>query len=126
MPLFLTSSQIALPGMRFMVPHREDPWSAKKLERRFPHLAKEFDGKSQDGFLTFFYKFNKAENIFEFIDEEAEDEFADLLGVQVLCQEIQEDVPESTPLSAEQLDVHRNNMSMIREGLDFFKNGKTQ
>jgi hypothetical protein len=122
MPLFLTSSQIALPTMRFMVPHREEPWSAKKLERRFPQLTDAFDGTSQDSVLTFFYKINKAEGIFEFIDEEAEDDFAELLGVKVLCQEIQDEVPDSTPLTFEQLDMHRNNMSMIREGLDFLKN----
>ncbi len=126
MPLFLTSSQIAHPKMQFMVPHREEPWTAKKLEKRFPHLAEEFDGKSQEGLLTFFYKFNKAENIFEFIDDEAEEDFADLLGVKVLCQEyVDEDTaPASAPLNAEQLEVHKNNMAMIREGLEFFKDAK--
>ncbi len=123
MPIFLSASQHAHPAMRFMVPHRRKPWSAKKMEERFPHLKEALDGKSPDAMLTFFYKFNKVENVFEFIDADAEEDFADLLGVKVLCaaMEDEEEAPPSESLSPEQLQVHKENMAMIREGLDFLK-----
>ncbi len=124
MPLFLTASQIAPPSFRFMVPHREKPWSAKKLEARFPHLTNALDGKSPDAFLTFFYKYNKHEQVFEFIDADCEDEFADLLGVKVrwgndVDETETEIITSAKSLSPEELNMHKENLAMIREGLDF-------
>ena len=104
-----------------MVPHRQKPWSAKKMEERFPQLKEALDGQSPDAMLTFFYKFNKVENVFEFIDADAEEDFADLLGVKVLCAAIEEEAPPSEFLSPEQLQKHKENIAMIREGLEFFQ-----
>ncbi len=124
MSLFLTRNQKVSPNMRFIVPHREKPWTAKKLETRFPHLKEALDGTSPDAHLYFFYKYNKAERVFEFIDADAEDDFADLLGVKVLCVDCEdEDTPPCTTngLNAEQLQTHKENLNMIREGLEFLK-----
>lgn len=106
--------------MKFVVPHRSKPWSAKKLEKRFPHICEFLDGKGEDACLLFFYKFNSAEKIFEFIDADAEDEFADLLGVAVEeCEEKNEDeeLPPGEKLNEEQMKLHHENISMIRDGL---------
>ncbi len=119
MSLFLNSAKTATAGMLFMVPHREAPWSARKLAKRFPHIVDHFDGRTQDSQLLFYYKYNSAEKVFEFIDPDAEEDFADLLGVKVATfAEVDEDAaPENAPLSKEQLELHHENIRMIRDGL---------
>jgi hypothetical protein len=123
MPLYVTIGVIAPPNVLFNVPHKKDPWSANKLERRFPSLIKEFDGSSYDSVLTFFYKLNKAEKLYEFKDAEAEEEFAELLGVRILCEmeECEEEEVNVVALTPEQMQLHKENLAMIKEGREFLE-----
>lgn len=128
MPLFLSPKREAPAGALFDVPHHKDPWSAKKLERRFPHLTKELDGQHQDSCLTFFYKLNKALGIYEFIDTDAEMDFADLMGVQICSFDAEipedEDTPVSQALTPDQIALHKENIQMIQEGLKTLEDQK--
>ena len=85
--MYLTRKQPCHPNTLFDVPHKPTPMSAKQIAKKFPAFAKEMNGSSEDQCLTYFWKSNKETKVYEFIDEEAEEEVAELLGVNVYNEE---------------------------------------
>lgn len=111
------------------LPHLREPMRAADVERTFPATAANFDGSTAESYLNTFYKHtahrdDDGNKVFEyeFVDVEAEEEMAELLGVRVLeeCEEECEDeceAPLASGLTAEQLVTHHEMLDAIREGL---------
>ena len=111
----------------FMFPNREKPIKAKKIIKKYPEFAREFDGSAAECCLSWYYKFNKAEGIFEFKDPECEDEVAEMLGVEVSEFVIKdEDSAESSAsrLSEKEIEDVRDYIADIRLGLKFLDDTK--
>jgi hypothetical protein len=100
------------------------PYTAKKIAMRYPKFAKIFDGVSEENTLCFYYKKNKERDVYEFIDIDAEEEVADLLGVKITESiVVNDDEPLSTTkLTPEQLDEFKSHMQDIKSGITWLKN----
>ena len=106
----------------FDVPHREEPMKMRRLLRKFPKLVLEFDGTAKECTLLWYYKYNKAEGVFEFRDSDAEDEFAELLGVDLCASEFIDENSKGSAgraLTEEERLAVREHLADIRRGLDF-------
>ena len=107
----------------FRVPHQELPMTAAEIRKQFRSFAEEMDGRSADACLDFFYKRDKDTGIYEFIDADAEEEIAEILGVKIIevreddNGEVEGEGEEGKELNATQLSMHHENIRMIREGL---------
>ena len=108
----------------FDLPHKDMPYTAKKIAMRYPKFAKIFDGVSEENTLCFYYKKNKERDVYEFIDIDAEEEVADLLGVKITESiVVNDDEPLSTTkLTPEQLDEFKSHMQDIKSGITWLKN----
>lgn len=108
----------------FYLPHKADPVTAKKIASRYPKFAKLFDGESEENTLSFYYKKNKETDVYEFIDQDAEEEVAELLGVKILEEIVPNDdeVLENNKLTTDQLDEFKDHMQNIRYGIDWLNN----
>jgi hypothetical protein len=116
----------------FYMPHKLEPMTAKKIIKRYPKFAEIFDGTSIENTLTFYYKKNKMSGEYEFIDEEAEEEVAELLGVKVknfLLKNEEEnengELLNKGTLNDEQLAELQEHRADIKRGLEFLKNDNT-
>lgn len=111
-------------SLKIWLPHLSEPLSARKVEKKYPEFAALFDGKSQENTLFFYYKINKLEQCLDFIDEDAEEEVAELLGVTITeIEVVDEDAEEASKpisrvLSEEEISEFRSHINDIREGLD--------
>lgn len=103
----------------FDVPHREEPMSAKEIVHSFPNFAREMDGSAVENCLNFFYKMDKARNVYAFIDVESEEEMAELMGVELYDGTNETPVPviNLAPLTEEQQKEFREHIQDIRDGL---------
>lgn len=106
----------------FDVPHQIDPMTAYEIKKKFPQFAKEMDGGYEENTLSFFYKKNKERDVYEFKDEEAEEEVAELMGVEIYDEEKakekeKKDAPENRVLTEEEKAVFREHLTDIREKL---------
>ncbi len=105
------------------VPHLQIPMTVAEIRKEFPAFAAEMDGSAKECTLRFFYKKDKETGIYEFVDEEAEEEVAELMHVEILEFNEEEEVDsdgeliQSAALSTEQLQQHKENLAEIRKGL---------
>lgn len=92
--------------------------TAKQIIKRLPKFAAIFDGSSTENTLTFYYKKNKATDIYELIDEEAEEEVAELMGVKIKTfRDTAEEEAEMKPLDEEQIEKFKTHMADIKTGI---------
>ena len=107
----------------FDVPHQPEPMSAYEIKKKFPNFAKEMDGGYEENTLSFFYKKNKETGVYEFKDEEAEEEVAELMGVELYDEEKEkgkaEDRPENRVLTEEEKNTFCEHLTDIREKLKY-------
>jgi hypothetical protein len=125
--MFLDTKTECPKSLKMWLPHLEEPMSARKVEKKYPEFAGLFDGKAQENTLLFYYKINKEEQCLDFIDEDAEEEVAELLGVTIteIQLEDEEDAkPISRSLSQEEINEFRNHINDIRQGLDAIRSGQ--
>lgn len=103
----------------FYVPHLLNPITAKKFRKDFPSFAELMDGESKENTLLFYWKYNKQENVYEFIDEESEDEVAELLGVKIYegGDEDEDENPENRALTSEEVQQFRESLKEFHEGM---------
>lgn len=106
----------------FDVPHQPDPMTAYEIKKKFPAFAREMDGGYEENTLSFFYKKNKERDVYEFKDEEAEEEVAELMGVEIYDEEKakqkeKQEAPEDRPLTEEEKTVFHEHLTDIREKL---------
>jgi len=122
--MYLKVRQVCPLDTLFDLPHKDMPYTAKKIAMRYPKFAKIFDGVSEENTLCFYYKKNKERDVYEFIDIDAEEEVADLLGVKIVeSMAVNDDEPVSTTkLTAEQLDEFKSHMQDIKTGISWLKN----
>ena len=112
-------------GALFYLPHKEEPFTAKKIIRRFPEFAKLFDGESIENTLTFYYKKDKESGVYTPLDLEAEEEVAELLGVKIKEFVIKDedaddrDDDELRPLDENDIKKFKLHLNDIREGIDW-------
>ncbi len=85
--MFLEKKRPCPPTALFDVPHKKEPVTAAYLMKKFPKFASEMNGTSDDCCLLYFWKRNKETKVYEFIDEEAEEEVAEMLGVSLYNEE---------------------------------------
>ncbi len=109
------------PGsMRIWLPHLEEPLKAKKVAKEYPEFAAMFDGSAKENTLLFYYRVNKTEYCLDFIDEEAEEEVAELMGVnipEIVIKDDEEPVAKNA-LTKEDIGMFRSYIDDIRKGLD--------
>ncbi len=85
--MYLKPKKKCPPNALFDVPHKPEPVTAKYLMKKFPAFASEMDGCGEERCLLYFWQRNKETNVYEFIDEEAEDEVREILGVKLLDEQ---------------------------------------
>ena len=103
--------------MKVRLPHLAEPINVTEA---VPEFALIFDGASKENTLLFYYKINKEEDCLDFIDDDAEEEVAELLGVTITELDIDDnDSPIADgELTQEDTNMFRNYLSTVREGLD--------
>ena len=127
--MYLSISVKCPLGAFFDLPHKPNPWPAKKIIRRYPEFAKIFDGKSLENTLSFYYKKDKETGVYLFINTECEEEVAELLGVEVKMFEVfDEENPthDARPLEQGDITNFRRHMSDIRTGIDWLNKERVQ
>jgi hypothetical protein len=109
--------------MKIWLPHLEEPMKAKEVIKTYPDFAAWFDGTGKENTLQFYYTINKTEFSLEFIDVEAEEEVAELLGVTITEIEMHDDeeVIAKEGLNEEDVAEFRQHINDIRKGLDAIK-----
>ena len=114
------------PTMKIWLPHLEEPMKAKDVIKTYPDFAAWFDGTGKENTLQFYYTINKAEFCLEFIDVDAEEEVAELLGVTITEIEVRDDEePVATQgLTEEDVAEFRQHINDIRKGLDAIRQGE--
>jgi hypothetical protein len=107
----------------FDLPHKDEPMSAKAIQKRYPKFADIFDGQSLENTLSFYYKKNKETGVYGFIDEEAEAEVAELLGVKVKVFKDtsieEEEEATSAAMTTKDVGTFKEHMEDIRSGIDW-------
>ncbi len=110
----------------FDVPHQPDPMTAKRIIKKFPNFAKIFDGQGEENTLKFYYKKSKETGVYEFIDLDAEEEVAELMGVKIKTFAVKDEETmsddEKKPLNDEDVENFRAHMADIRTGIMWLKN----
>lgn len=117
--MYLSKKQICPRDTLFDLPHKSEPMSAKNIIKKYPDFASIFDGKSEENMLSFYYKKNKDTNIYELIDEDAEIEIAELLGVEIKTfkdTSLKEYIP-PPPLTAEQISSFKEELANAKEAV---------
>ena len=102
----------------FYVPHKDEPMTLKELKKEFPDFVALFDGEAKENTMLFYWKWNKHEKAFEFIDADAEDEVAELMGVQLAETTEKEDAPESRQLSTDEIQAFKEQIQEMQELLE--------
>jgi hypothetical protein len=116
--MYLDKKTKASLDLYFDVPHKLEPMTVKKIMKKYPEFAKTMDGSCDENCLLFYYKKNKETGIYEFQDDDAQEDIAELLGVKIKNFELK-DKEEVTvdALTNEQIEKHKENIEMIRDGL---------
>lgn len=102
----------------FDVPHKLEPMTVKKIMKKYPEFAKTMDGSCEENCLLFYYKKNKETGVYEFQDDDAQEDIAELLGVKIKSFELKDEEEVTVhALTNEQVEKHKENIEMIRDGL---------
>ena len=124
--MYLALKQKCPMGLFFDMPHRPEPMTAKQLIKKFPKFAQLFDGQGEENTLKFYYKKSKETGVYEFIDFDAEEEVAELMGVKIkeftLKNEDDLDDEEKKPLDTDDIEAFKGHMADIRTGIMWLKN----
>lgn len=115
--MYLDKNRKASFDLYFDVPHKLEPMSVKQLMKKFPEFVETMDGTCEENCLLFYYKKNKETGVYEFQDDDAEQDIADLLNVKIKNFILEDKEKTVEGLSSEQLEKHKENIEMIRDGL---------
>lgn len=116
--MFLNIGKVCKGKELFDVPHQIEPMSTKEIMKKFPSFAKIFDGQGKENTLLFYYKKNKITDVYEFIDEEAEEEVAELMDVKIKTFVMEnEDEIENKKLSDEQIQDFKSQLKDVQNAL---------
>ncbi len=129
--MFINRKERCPPTVLFYVPHKPDPVTAHYIEKKFPSFAKDMDGVGSERCLTYFWTRNKTTKIYEFIDEEAEEEVAEILGVEIYDEEKEKEKAKkkkeenSRALTEQEIKDFKEELTFVRDELTKFKNKTT-
>jgi hypothetical protein len=116
--MYLDKKTKASLDLYFDVPHKLEPMTVKKIMKKYPEFAKTMDGSCEENCLLFYYKKNKDTGVYEFQDDDAQEDIAELLGVKVKSFELKDEEEVTVhALTNEQVEKHKENIQMIRDGL---------
>jgi hypothetical protein len=120
--MYLTKKEKCSPTALFDVPHKSKPMTAASIAKRFPEFAKEMDGVGEERCLLYFWKRNKETKVYEFIDEEAEEEIAEILGVEVYDEEKEKEryLNRSRPLTDEEIKDFKEELAFASQQMKEF------
>jgi hypothetical protein len=122
--MHLTKKEKCSPNALFDVPHKSKPMTAATIAKRFPEFAKEMDGVGEERCLTYFWKRNKETKVYEFIDEEAEEEVAEILGVELYDEEKEKELylNRTRQLTEEEIKDFKEELAIVSQQMkDFLK-----
>ena len=115
--MYLSIGNVAAKGLLFDVPHKRDPMTIKEIMKELPAFAEAMNGDGEENTLLFYYKKDKETGQYIFQDEDAEADVAEMMGVEIAMFAEEEEVVAREGLSNAQVDLHKENINMIREGL---------
>jgi hypothetical protein len=116
------------PTALFDVPHKAEPVTAKYLMKKFPAFANEMDGCGEERCLTYFWQRNKETKVYEFIDEDAEEEVREILGVKLFDEQKEKEkarqkyLQETRGLTEEEIKEFKEELAYVRQQLQHFNN----
>jgi len=131
--MYLDRKQRCPPTVLFYVPHKPDPVTAAYIEKKFPAFANDMDGGGEERCLLYFWKRNKETKVYEFIDEEAEEEVAEILGVEIYDEEKEKEkkrqkyLQETRALTEQEIKDFKEELLYASQQMkDFMKNTQTK
>ncbi len=130
--MYLSRKEKCSPRALFDVPHKPEPMTAAQIEKKFPDFAKEMNGSSEDCCLLYFWQRNKETKVYEFIDMEAEEEVAEILGVEVYDEELQARKKERLymqqvrALTEQEIKDFKEELDLVRRDLQKFIRNTTK
>ena len=120
--MFLKMGEKAKASLKLRMPHQEKPLHVKKIEVLYPEFAQQIDGALADSVITFFWKYDKQSGIYEFIDADAKEEVAEMMGVENLTYTIKDEIAEENPnnrqLTEQEIKEFHEYLEDAREGLE--------
>jgi hypothetical protein len=120
--MYLNTKEKAKASLKLRLPHQPNPLSVKKVEAKFPEFAKQVDGKLADSVITFWWKLDKYTGVYEFVDDDAKEEVAELMGVENVEYEIPDPLDEKDDpasrrqLSEQEIQDFRDYLADCKEG----------
>jgi hypothetical protein len=109
--------------IKISMPHLEEPIYISRVIKKYVTFAKLFDGKARENTLLYYYKLNKSDSTLEFIDEDMEQEVADLLGVTLIEKEYVDEEQQmmeyaaKNKLTPEQITAFKQQLDEVRRQL---------
>ncbi len=126
--MYLRRKEKCPPNALFDVPHKGEPMTASRIQRKFPEFAKEMDGCGEERCLLYFWVRNKETKVYEFIDEEAEEEIAEILGVRIYDEAREKEkakqkyLQETRALTEQEIKDFKEELAFVREQIKEFNN----
>ena len=126
--MYLRRKEKCPPNALFDVPHKGEPMTASRIQRKFPEFAKEMDGCGEERCLLYFWVRNKETKVYEFIDEDAEEEIAEILGVRIYDEAREKEkakqkyLQETRALTEQEIKDFKEELAYVREQIKEFNN----
>ena len=126
--MYLKRKEKCPPNALFDVPHKADPMTASRIEKKFPEFAKEMDGCGEERCLLYFWVRNKVTKVYEFIDEDAEEEIREMLGVKLYDEAREKEkakqkyLQETRALTEQEIKDFKEELAYVRGQIKEFNN----
>jgi hypothetical protein len=78
----LSLGQKAKTSLKLQMPHQKKPMRVSQIEKSYPEFAKQLDGALSDSTIEYFWKRDKSTGIYKFVDDDAKEEVAEMMGVE--------------------------------------------
>jgi hypothetical protein len=126
--MYLNRKEKCPPKALFDMPHKPEPVTARYIEKKFPEFAKEMDGAGEERCLLYFWKRNKETKVYEFLDDEAELEIAEILDVELYDEAKEKEkarqkyLQETRALTEEEIRDFKEELAYVKQQLQEFNN----
>jgi hypothetical protein len=118
--MFLKVQDKAKASLKLRMPHQPTPLTVKKVESLYPEFAKQVDGAMSDSVITYWWKLSKETGVYEFIDQDAKEEVAEMMGVNCvnykLPKDDDEEPKEVRQLTEQEVQEFRDYLADMKEG----------
>jgi hypothetical protein len=126
MYMYLRKKERCPPTALFDMPHRPEPMTAFRIQKKFPEFAREMDGCGEERCLLYFWQRNKETKVYEFIDQESEEEVAEILGVKIYDENEEKEkakqkyLQETRALTEEEIRDFKEELAYVRQQIKEF------